>query len=82
MNVPGVPIPVPSVTEKDLRDLEFALALDVDYVALSFVRSPNDCRGLRELLHAADSKAHVIAKIEKAEALDELDEIVDAPPTR
>jgi pyruvate kinase len=78
VNVPGVPIPVPSVTEKDLADLEFALAIGVDYVALSFVRSAADCRGLRELLNAADAKAHVIAKIEKAEALTELDAIVSA----
>jgi pyruvate kinase len=78
VNVPGVPLPVPSVTDKDLSDLEFALSLGVDYVALSFVRSAADCRGLRELLNAADAKAHVIAKIEKAEALDELDAIVSA----
>jgi pyruvate kinase len=78
VNVPGVPIPVPSVTEKDLSDLEFALSIGVDYVALSFVRSAADCRGLRELLNAADAKAHVIAKVEKAEALDELDAIVSA----
>jgi pyruvate kinase len=78
VNVPGVPIPVPSVTEKDLTDLEFALSIGVDFVALSFVRSAADCRGLRELLNAADAKAHVIAKVEKAEALDELDAIVSA----
>jgi pyruvate kinase len=78
VNVPGVTIPVPSVTEKDLSDLEFALSLGVDYVALSFVRSASDCRGIRELLNAADAKAHVIAKIEKAEALEELDAIVSA----
>ena len=78
VNVPGVPMPVPSVTEKDLSDLEFALSLGVDYVALSFVRSAADCRGLRELLNAADAKAHVIAKVEKAEALEELDAIVSA----
>ncbi len=78
VNVPGVPIPVPSVTEKDLSDLEFALSLGVDYVALTFVRSAADCRGLRELLNAADSKAHVIAKVEKGEALDDLDAIVSA----
>ena len=78
VNVPGVPIPVPSMTEKDLSDLEFALSIGVDYVALSFVRSAADCRGLRELLNAADAKAHVIAKVEKAEALDELDAIVTA----
>jgi pyruvate kinase len=78
VNVPGVPVPVPSLTEKDLTDLEFALTLGIDYVALSFVRSANDCRGLRELLNAADAKALVIAKIEKAEALEELDAIVTA----
>jgi pyruvate kinase len=78
VNIPGVPIPVPSMTEKDLSDLEFALSLGVDYIALSFVRSAADCRGLRELLNAADAKAHVIAKVEKAEALEELDAIVTA----
>jgi pyruvate kinase len=78
VNTPGVSIPIPSMTEKDLADLEFALSLGVDYVALSFVRSAADCRGLRELLNAADAKALVIAKIEKGEALDELDAIVTA----
>ncbi len=78
VNVPGVPIPVPSVTDKDLSDLEFALSIGVDYVALSFVRSAADCRVLRELLNAADARALVIAKVEKAEALEELDAIVSA----
>jgi pyruvate kinase len=78
VNLPGVAVPVPSVTQKDIRDLEFALGLNVDYVALSFVRSVEDCRGLRELLQAADSTALIIAKIEKAEALDQLDQIVSA----
>ena len=78
VNLPGIPIPVPSLTEKDLRDLEFAIGLGVDYVALSFVRSAEDCRGLRELLQAADSTALIIAKIEKAEALEDLDQIVSA----
>jgi pyruvate kinase len=78
VNLPGVSVPVPSLTEKDHRDLEFALDLGVDYVALSFVRSADDCRGLRELLQAADSTAQVIAKIEKAEAIEELDQIASA----
>jgi pyruvate kinase len=78
VNLPGVAVPVPSVTEKDMRDLEFALGLGVDYVALSFVRSVDDCRGLRELLQASDSTALIISKIEKAEALDQLDQIVSA----
>jgi pyruvate kinase len=78
VNLPGVPIPVPSLTEKDRSDLEFALELGVDWVALSFVRTAADARGLRELLNAAGSRALVIAKIEKAEAIEELDAIITA----
>ncbi|HYY34699.1 MAG TPA: pyruvate kinase [Gaiellaceae bacterium] len=78
VNVPGVPIPIPSLTEKDLADLEFALSLGVDWIALSFVRSANDIRGLRELVQGAGADTLVIAKIEKAEALEELDAIVSA----
>jgi pyruvate kinase len=78
VNLPGVPLPVPSLTDKDLSDLEFGLELGVDYVALSFVRAAADVHRLRELLRAADSRALVIAKIEKAEALEELDAIITA----
>jgi pyruvate kinase len=78
VNLPGVAVPIPSLTEKDLRDLEFALGLGVDYVALSFVRSADDLRSLRELLQAANSNALVIAKIEKGEAIEDLDAIVGA----
>jgi pyruvate kinase len=78
VNLPGVPVPVPSLTEKDLRDLEFALEIGVDYVALSFVRSAGDIRGLREVIERTDSHAKIIAKIEKAEAVDELAAILDA----
>ena len=78
VNVPGVPLPIPSLTEKDLRDLEFALTLGVDYVALSFVRSAGDVRQLRERLVVAGSSTLVIAKIEKAEALADLSAIIEA----
>jgi pyruvate kinase len=78
VNVPGVRIPVPSLTEKDKSDLEVALELGADYIALSFVRSAADCRSLRELLVAAGSTALIIAKIEKAEAVEDLEEIVKA----
>jgi pyruvate kinase len=78
VNLPGVPVPIPSLTKKDLDDLEFALALGVDFVALSFVRSAADVRDLRALIEADGSHAHVIAKIEKAEAVAALDEIVAA----
>ena len=53
VNVPGVPVPIPSLTRKDMDDLEFALDLGVDFVALSFVRSAADVRDLRELITAA-----------------------------
>jgi pyruvate kinase len=76
VNLPGVPIPIPSLTKKDLADLEFALQLGVDFVALSFVRSPADVRDLRDLIESAGSHANVIAKIEKAEAVAALDDIV------
>jgi pyruvate kinase len=76
VNLPGVPLPIPSLTRKDTADLEFALELGVDFVALSFVRSPADVRDLRSLIEQAGSHAHVIAKIEKSEAIDVLDDIL------
>ena len=76
VNLPGVPLPIPSLTRKDTVDLEFALELGVDFLALSFVRSPADVRDLRALIEQAGSHAHVIAKIEKSEAVDVLDDIL------
>jgi pyruvate kinase len=76
VNVPGVPVPIPALTKKDMDDLELALELGVDYVALSFVRSAADVRDLRDLIEAAGSPAHVIAKIEKAEAVDALGDVL------
>src|SRR5213078_3264110 len=76
VNLPGVPIPIPSLTRKDMDDLELALELGVDFVALSFVRSAADVRDLRALIEQAGSHAHVIAKIEKAEAVDVLDDVL------
>ena len=76
VNLPGVPIPIPSLTRKDLDDLEFALELGCDFIALSFVRSAADVRDLRALIEQGGSTAHVIAKIEKAEAVDALDDVL------
>src|SRR5580765_2329440 len=76
VNLPGVPLPIPSLTQKDTMDLEVALGLGADFVALSFVRSAADIRDLRKLITDAGSRAGVIAKIEKAEAVDMLDEIL------
>jgi pyruvate kinase len=77
VNVPGVPLPVPSLTEKDLADLELAVELGVDYVAQSFVRSRADVAALRARLEEARSDAWVIAKIELKEAVDAFDDILD-----
>jgi pyruvate kinase len=77
VNVPGVPVPIPALTRKDVDDLELALELGVDYVALSFVRSPADVRDLRQLIEQAGSSARIIAKIEKAEAVDSLDAVLE-----
>ena len=76
VNVPGVPVPIPSLTRKDMDDLDFALDLGVDFVALSFVRSAADVRDLKELIDATGNHALVIAKIEKAEAVDALEDIL------
>ena len=76
VNLPGVPIPIPSLTRKDVADLGWSLDTGVDFVALSFVRSPADIRDLRALLEQAESHAHVIAKIEKSEAIDVLDDVL------
>jgi pyruvate kinase len=76
VNLPGVPIPIPSITRKDMDDLELALEIGVDFVALSFVRSAADVRDLRALIEQAGSHAHVIAKIEKAEAVDALEDVL------
>jgi pyruvate kinase len=75
INLPDVDVRAPSTTEKDLRDLEFALEQGVDYVGLSFVRQEADVRQLKERVGRG---ALVIAKIELARALDSLDSIIEA----
>jgi pyruvate kinase len=76
VNLPGVPVPIPSLTKKDLEDLEFALGLGVDFVALSFVRAAADVRDLQAIIRQHGSPARVIAKIEKAEAVEALEEVL------
>lgn len=76
VNLPGVKISMASVTEKDLEDLEFGLTQKADFVAMSFVRSADDVREIAERVRAAGSDAGIIAKIEKPEAVDVIDEII------
>jgi pyruvate kinase len=78
INIPGVKLSAPSLTEKDRADLSFGLRQRVDYVALSFVRSARDCIGAKTLIEFLGGDAPLIAKIEKREALDDLDNIIDA----
>ena len=77
INLPGVNVSAPSLTEKDLADLEFGLGLGPDYVALSFVRKPDDVRFLRERVESfGELRPGVVAKIERPEALAHFDEIL------
>jgi pyruvate kinase len=78
INLPGITLPIPSLTEKDRDDLKWAAQQGVDYFALSFVRSGADCEEAKALIKNAGSAAPLIAKIEKAEAIDHLDEIIAA----
>jgi pyruvate kinase len=78
VNLPSSALPIPALTEKDRADLQFALAAGADYVALSFVRTADDVNELRGLIDAAGSSARIVAKIEKAEAVVNLDAIIEA----
>ena len=69
---------LPCITPKDAEDLEFALSKDVDWVGLSFVRHASDIIELKEKIAAAGKHAKVIAKIEKPEAIEDIDAIIDA----
>ena len=77
MNLPGVNVSAPSLTEKDREDAHFALELGVDFLALSFVRRAEDVAELRTLISHAGATAQIIAKIEKPEALDDMERILD-----
>jgi pyruvate kinase len=79
MNLPGVKISVPSFTDKDIEDLRFGLANDIDYVALSFVRSAKDIQSLREFLvkeAPRGKRIPIVAKIERGEAVEDINSII------
>ena len=78
INLPSGTIKASAVTEKDEADLAFGLANDVDYVALSFVRTAEDIRRVKQMIHRAGKDTPVIAKIEKHEALDNIESIMDS----
>src|SRR3954447_15119019 len=78
INLPGVAVSVPALSDKDKDDLRWALRLCVDFVALSFVRSAADVEDVRQIMKEEDVFLPVIAKIEKPQAIDNIEEIVDA----
>jgi len=78
MNLPGVALSTPSLTEKDRDDARFALELGVDFLALSFVRRGADVEELRELIAQNGGRAAIIAKIERPEALEDIDAILES----
>ena len=77
VNLPNTKISMPCLTEKDLVDLDFALSKQIDWIGLSFVRSSEDIIQLKGIINENQAKAKVIAKIEKPEALEDIDEIIN-----
>lgn len=78
INMPFTKVSAPSLTEKDVRDLEFGLANEVEWIALSFVRSAEDILNLRERINKAGKTCKIVAKVEKPEALRNIDAIIEA----
>ncbi|WP_107772639.1 pyruvate kinase [Nocardioides sediminis] len=78
INLPGVAVSVPALSDKDTEDLRWALHLGVDFIALSFVRSAPDAEDVRTVMREEGIEIPVIAKIEKPQAIDNIDEIVHA----
>jgi len=76
VNLPDTKVSIPSLTEKDMKDLYFALDMDFDWIGLSFVREPEDVIELKNIINAKNKHARVIAKIEKPEAVKRIKEIV------
>ncbi len=78
INLPFTKVSAPSLTEKDLRDLQFGIKHNVDWIALSFVRKAADIHSMRDILTRNNSTSRIVAKIEKPEALSNIDEIIAA----
>ncbi len=77
INLPDTNVSAPCLTKKDLEDLAFGLSQDVDWIALSFVRRADDIKEIKSIISKAGSDARVVAKIEKPEALNEIDAIIE-----
>jgi pyruvate kinase len=77
VNLPRTDISIPTITDKDYKDIDFAIEHNVEWLALSFVRSGDELRTLRELIRLKKGNSKIIAKLEKPEAIDSLDEIIE-----
>jgi len=77
LNLPNTQVNLPSITDKDWRDVDFAIEQKVDYIALSFVRSPDDVLALRKHLSSRGSKIHIVSKIEMPQAVHNIDRIIE-----
>lgn len=77
INLPFTKVTAPSLTEKDLKDLEFGMKNNLDWIALSFVRKASDIQYMRDILNKNNSTARIVAKIEKPEALSNIDDIIE-----
>ena len=78
VNLPGVQVSAPSLTDKDLRDLKFAVELGVDWLALSFVRRPSDCVEARQRVHELGGEQPIVSKLERPESIEDLEAVVAA----
>lgn len=78
VNVPGVHIDLPALTEKDVQNINLAIDEDIDFIAHSFVRNADDVRAVQEILDARGSDIKIISKIENQEGVDNIDEIIEA----
>jgi pyruvate kinase len=78
LNLPGATLSVTALTDKDIEDLKFGLQMDVDYVALSFVQKPQDIYHIKQLIAEQGKDTPVIAKIEKPQAVQAIDQIIEA----
>ena len=78
LNLPGVAVSVPALSEKDKEDLRWGIEMDADFIALSFVRSAEDIKDVHEIMDEMGKRIPVIAKIEKPQAVEALEEIIEA----
>jgi pyruvate kinase len=78
VNLPNTKLSLPSLTEKDLKDLDFILKHKIEWIALSFVRTARDIIELKHIIADKNHQAKVIAKIEKPQAINDIEEIIKA----